>query len=112
MDHVANERLYGKPVEPGEILDGKLPPPNSFKQLIDTLNAVEDGKFERHASDADSDISSQGVHLGLDRALVSIWEGKTIHSLYIFLMRAATHGDYILFSFWQHPRELHDIMQA
>ena len=70
VDHVANERLYGKPVDPGDILDGKLPPPNSFKQLIDTLNAVEDGRFERHASDADSDISSQGVHTGLDHALV------------------------------------------
>ncbi len=73
MDHVANERLYGKPVEPSDILDGRLPPPNSFKQLIDTLNACEDGKFERHPSDADSDVSSQGVHMsGLDRALVSL----------------------------------------
>lgn len=72
MDHVANERLYGKPVDPGDILDGKLPPPNSFKQLIDVLNAVEDGKFERHASDGDSDVSSTGLHTGLDRALVSV----------------------------------------
>lgn len=71
MDHVANERLYGRPVDPGAILDGKIPPPNSFKQLIDVLNAAEDGKIERRHSDGDSDVSSQGLHIALEHDLVS-----------------------------------------
>lgn len=73
VDHVANERLYGKPVEPAAILDGKVPPPASFKQLIDVLNAVEDGKIDRRQSDADSDVSSQGVHTALEHDLVSLF---------------------------------------
>ena len=70
VDHVANERLYGKAVDPSDILEGKLPPPPSFKQLIDALNAIEDGKFEQRQSDADSDISSSGMHIGLEHDLV------------------------------------------
>lgn len=70
VDHAANEKLYGKLVSPAEILEGKLPPPLAFRNLIDVLNAAEDGKYIFKHSDGDSDESSQGIARGLERDLV------------------------------------------
>lgn len=72
MDHVANERLYSKPVQPEQILNGKVPPPTSFKPLIDLLISSEDGRYEKipPISDADSDYSSAGYQNGLEHTLV------------------------------------------
>lgn len=46
-DHSANRRIYGKPVTPADILEGKVPPPSAFSfkgfnQLVGDLHALED----------------------------------------------------------------------
>ena len=57
MDHSANGKVYGRPVSPDAIFAGKVPPPVSFRQLIDVLISCEENRYEKTAADTDSDSS-------------------------------------------------------
>ena len=62
LDSSANERVYGRPVAPSAIFDGKLRPPHAFRPLTDVLIACEENRYERPASyDGDSDSSGSGL---------------------------------------------------
>lgn len=60
LDEAANERVYGKPVSPNDILEGRVKPPDSFRKLIDALISAEEGRFERTSTSSDYGGDSDG----------------------------------------------------
>ena len=56
-DHDANERLYGRPITPVEILGGQVRPPPQFEQLIAQLRDV-DAAADAAAQDSVTDMDT------------------------------------------------------